>query len=350
MVSSMYYVPILKWKQGEQNALKVMPTEEKTKIIPLIEVLPPSDSKKIIPPEENIKNAIKKIEKCWGPFPCLLDINTWIPDKDITAKNLSTAYLNKGPLNPIFVASLSLNNSTKEVFKVITSSEESIALRLTEEEIIEESFITNLDQFMQNLSITPNSIHLILDLHFTGARPPKILARDMQLIIQEIPYLNEWKSFTIAGTGFPNTLAGIPTNNVAKIPRNFWLSWNQLIKQEDLVRLPWFGDYCINGFEPPVDYKPFMGGSANIRYTSENNWTVIKGKSLKGSPGYAQYHDMSKILIAMPEYSGKQFSCGDAYIYDCANKEVGTGSQTTWRHVGTSHHVAFVLNQLANLP
>ncbi|MEI7881504.1 MAG: hypothetical protein WCI95_11585 [bacterium] len=44
---------------------------------------------------------------------------------------------------------------------------------------------------------------------------------------------------------------------------------------------------------------------------------------------------------------GPKFSQGDKYIYDCATGTAGTGNLTTWRKVGTNHHLA-ALNHTAS--
>jgi hypothetical protein len=90
-----------------------------------------------------------------------------------------------------------------------------------------------------------------------------------------------------------------------------------------------------------------MRPSASVRYTANGSWLVLKGRNLRDY-GYEQFHDVCRELVGMAEYSGRDFSWGDGYIDDCANEIVGTGNLTTWRKVGTSHHIAFVEGQLAS--
>jgi len=53
-------------------------------------------------------------------------------------------------------------------------------------------------------------------------------------------------------------------------------------------------------------------------------------------------------LLRSPAYSGPQFSWGDRYISDCARGKTSCGNLTTWRRVGTSHHIAYLNQQIAN--
>jgi len=109
-----------------------------------------------------------------------------------------------------------------------------------------------------------------------------------------------------------------------------------------------FADYGVSGVLPPPDFQPYMQPSTNIRYTTDDEWVVLKGSSFRKHGG-AEFTRMAKELVALPEYKGSNYSWGDEMIELCA---IGTkhGNPSTWRKIGTSHHIAFVLDQLANLP
>jgi hypothetical protein len=90
-------------------------------------------------------------------------------------------------------------------------------------------------------------------------------------------------------------------------------------------------------------------GSANIRYTEAEQWLVLRGRSIARF-GFEQYHALSAFLIRHQAFRGRDFSWGDGYIFECAGEVETSGNASTWRRVGTSHHLAVVLNQLASLP
>ena len=110
--------------------------------------------------------------------------------------------------------------------------------------------------------------------------------------------------------------------------------------------MPTYGDYAISHPEPAEVDPRIMRPSASIRYTHDDEWLVIKARNLRDH-GYEQFHEVCGDLVRRAEYAGQQFSWGDGYIFDCAAKRVGTGNLTTWRKVGTSHHLAMVAHQLA---
>ena len=141
---------------------------------------------------------------------------------------------------------------------------------------------------------------------------------------------------------------GLPPSEISEVPRHEWMVWRRLIGDQDLPRVPAFADYCIANPQPSEVDPRIMRPSASIRYTAAERWLILKGRNLRDH-GYAQFHQVCRDLTALPEYCGAAFSWGDCYITQCAANQAGTGNLTTWRKVGTSHHLAFVLGQLSSL-
>lgn len=108
-----------------------------------------------------------------------------------------------------------------------------------------------------------------------------------------------------------------------------------------------FGDYAIaNPVYVPVNYT----GSANIRYTITNEWLIYRGRTLKGPVygGYNQFRVLAQQLSQDQAFCGAGFSWGDAEIVARGQGQNGPGNATTWRAVGTNHHITFVARELAS--
>jgi hypothetical protein len=117
-----------------------------------------------------------------------------------------------------------------------------------------------------------------------------------------------------------------------------------------LLRHATFGDYTIqNGafLEPPS--RPNI--SASIRYTTDENWVIMRGEGLrnKDGPGHDQYPANAELLCGRDEYCGEDFSYGDAYIRERYENPQKTGNPETWLRAGINHHVTFVVRQIARL-
>lgn len=59
--------------------------------------------------------------------------------------------------------------------------------------------------------------------------------------------------------------------------------------------------------------------------------------------------DLCRNLAERSEFAGAAFSWADDYIAKCAQHKVGPGNATTWRKVGTNHHLTLVSRQLSSV-
>jgi hypothetical protein len=188
---------------------------------------------------------------------------------------------------------------------------------------------------------------LVFDLGALTPDERRLDAEGLISFVNRLPRLREWRTFTVAATSFPRNLVGLPRSDFSLIPRQEWSLWRDLVRcRSGLPRLPAFGDYAISHPEPAEVDPRIMRPSASIRYTHDAYWLVPKGRNLR-EYGFGQFHEVCRALVQRPEYAGRQFSWGDQYIADCAADRTGPGNLTTWRKVGTSHHLAFAVRQLA---
>jgi hypothetical protein len=352
------YVPILKGKDGEYGALSSMSPDEKEEITPLIEIPPiPWDHTNDVPEktiDQHLLKVDRKLEKSWGmDQPFFLDL-MWIGERErMSDGEHSLAYLfnraRLAGLKAIPVTGLVRADDYQEACRNAAEGDKrGVCLRLLKDDLQEQDTLeTAITKLLESLRVSPADTDLILDLgslHKEGEHEP---STDAVSLIESLPLIKKWRSFTLAATGFPVDLMGLPPSEISSIRRLEWTLWRSLGDDRRIVRTPAFGDYAIAHPQPPEVDPRLMRPSASIRYTTDDVWLVLKGKNLKDY-GYRQFHDVSKSLLKIGAYSGPEFSWGDRYIKDCANRTVSSGNLTTWRKVGTSHHIAFVMKQIAN--
>ncbi len=75
---------------------------------------------------------------------------------------------------------------------------------------------------------------------------------------------------------------------------------------------------------------------------------ITNHEMLQRYHGFGQYQQMCATLVALPYFSGRAFSAGDAYIADCAAGTVTTGNLSTWVWVSTNRHLTKVVDDLAS--
>lgn len=352
-----HYVPILKWKRGEQKALELIPASYKQEFTPVIEILPmPYDFEKQVYKKSidyHLKGIGKILVDSWGNSnPMFLDL-LWL-DKSwrmYNGKHPLEFILNearKKGINLIPVVGTKRDSAyLLEAKKANTIDNLGICIRLEDQDFFD---INNkIVHLMGLLGIRPSDVDLIIDFKYISPDDDYKNLLTIFTILNSIHQIKDFRNVIFSSTSFPPNVSGLPNNKISPISRSEWKIWSDLYnKKGTLPRLPVFSDYAIsNPFYIELDPR-LMDKTVNIRYTIDKNWLISKGRSVK-KYGYGQSHFLSKLITAHHSYCGRNFSWGDEYIEDCANGMNGPGNSETWRRVGTNHHITFVLHQISSL-
>lgn len=352
-----HYVPCLRWKQGEYQAVWRLPIETKRVFTPLMEIPEigwdfekGKDSKTI---DEHLTPFAQRVHKKWGDSPCFVDLNLIAPSERMENGIHPVRFIfdNLRAINSQAIPVTALHKDKAyqtEVKRVLSKDGSGACLRVPIELSDKSTFKTEIDSLLSTLEIKPSDCDFILDLGAPNFEPPEGFSKVIQNIVSNLPNLNKWRTFTIMGTSFPETMAGIKKGGEI-VPRYEWKLYKILVAgfRKTGLRLPAFGDYAIN--HPKISkvdmriVKPY----ATIRYTIDNHWYIVKGGNVRDS-GYEQYRELSKRVQASRQYCGHAFSWGDNFIQDCACGQGKTGNLSTWRQVGTNHHIEKVTRDIAN--
>jgi len=359
MFGHRHYVPILKAKDGEYGALQTLPPTVHRAITPLLEI-PPIDwdyaadrPKKTI--DQHLKKVGQKIERAWsGRGRLFVDLPLWIPASERMMDG-------RHPLEFVFTSLRMRGIEAIPVIdllrpaeylsacrEIIAEDQRGVCARIHPDDLVGSDGVDDaIGSVLETVGTDIRSADLVLDLRALTPDEPMDVGGLVE-IAERLPRLSRWRTFTVAATSFPRNLAGLPPSDFSLIPRGEWDLWENLVRGSRLIdRLPTFGDYGISHPEPSEVDPRIIRPSASIRYTHDSCWLVPKARNLRDY-GYDQFHEVCEALVRRTEYAGRQFSWGDNYIYDCAARRVGTGNLTTWRKVGTSHHLAFAVRQLAS--
>jgi len=357
MFKTKHYVPVLKWKLGEYMALNELQPELRNKLTPVIEIPPiqfdfttEEPAKKI---DQHLEKVTQQIRESWGiKNHFFLDLLRIQPDERMENEEHPLAFLandaRQKKLKMIPITELDKDGEYQAQIKEINLQDKNgICLRIYKDDFGDANLEDRLNGFMKFLGINYENIDLILDLEYISSEYEKMIMDFLPANINSIPNLNNWRTFTFVATSFPEYLTNIAPNSMSTIRRSEWHIWNYLL-ESTINRKPSFGDYVI-AYPEITEIDPrIIKASANIRYTTDNDWLIFKGSNLKRE-GYDQFHDLSHTLVNHRNYSGEEFSSGDLFIKKCANREVTPGNLTTWRRVGTNHHLTFVANQITSL-
>jgi hypothetical protein len=351
-----HYVPCLRWKQGEYQALERLSDEAKLMITPLIEVpeqgydFETGTVKKSI--DQHLAPFAKRIEQKLHDEPCFIDLNLIEPRQRMVDGKHPVRFvfdqLRARACPAVPVTGLGRDVGYQQsVRQVVARDDLGLCLRLTVEEAAQPNLKARMDAALNPVA-PPEKCDLVLDLGAPNFEPLEGFARLVQSLITRLPHLNDWRTFTLLGTAFPESMAEIKSSP-ASIPRSEWRLYSVVARSLALarVRTPAFGDYGINHPKLlPVDMRK-LKPSGTIRYTTETEWFIVKGPNVRDNR-FDQFRGHCRSIIRSGIYSGREFSVGDDYIYGCAGGSESTGNLTTWRWVGTNHHLEFVARGIAN--
>ncbi|WP_223644412.1 beta family protein [Corallococcus sp. EGB] len=359
---SSHYVPILKGKKGEFDALKNLFPNDLALLTPVIEVPAVDwDWDNDVPrkPESvHVATVVDNIFKSWGgQRPLYVDVSTAALTTplvgDAQARDPYSFFFdaarNKGLL-AIPVVALSPDATTLAAVKSAVAKDNlGVMVRVGIDQIRSPTLYASLTSIPQLLGIPVTQIDLLLDLEEVPETAVMGLTMGLPQWIAGLPHLASWRTLSLAGSGFPKTLAGLMSGQLMTTPRSEWVLWTGIVQHllAMKTRVPTFSDYGITFHDSPEVDPRVMRPSQNIRYTISNEWLVIKGLVLRTGVGMPP-HQLCQAVRSHTAFCGPAFSHGDNHIDRCAQQLTGPGNLTTWREMGTNHHLTFVVRQIAS--
>lgn len=361
------YVPIVRWKSAEKQALERLYQKDHDKITPIIElIMPPpktdkNDYKKILEDSKskflkNLPNIAEEISKYWGKDPLFIDVH--LLDGDIRAYAFERILSLSADLDifsiPIIyiipVISTEADTATRNIaIEYAKKDDKGLCIRIDESHIQGEDFPNMIESFINKNKLCIKNTDILIDLGIIDEN------KNSQSIINRLskmPYIGKWRSFVLTGGAFPKDLRDFEKHGHYPIKRLDWNLWKEIVASKKLKRNPSFSDYTI---QHPI-YDKFIPGanpSASIRYTNDDQWEVLRGEGLKNKKGsgFKQYPAQAQLLVQQSFFKGTDYCFGDTYITEMAKpKAETTGNPKTWLTAGINHHITLVARQIANLP
>lgn len=355
-----HYVPMLRARMGELSAIAELGAPSRAVMTPLFDIPGVAwDYEKEAPSktiDEHLPGFARKIQKAWGDSMCYIDLLE--VDEELMSSGehpMTFLFQEASEAGMSAVPVVGLQRSARylnSVRDVVRRNQRGVCVRVDNNDLENPGALSNgLNELLAFIGLDRQQCDLIFDLKYVmpETRGPLVFA--MNTILSLLPGIEAWRTLTLAGSSFPDSMMNVPANTPYQVPRVEWEIWTSIARRGGVPRIPTYGDYAITNPSPTgegVDPR-IMRMSANLRYTLESSWLLLKGRNVR-EHGYDQFRDLCRILVESDGlFKGRDFSWGDNYIYDAAMNAGGPGNATTWRKVGTSHHLALVKYQLANL-
>lgn len=366
MPSNPVYIPILKAKKGELEAITPIKLEQEkygvqSTFHPLFEL--PNVYKDHTNKLVDVNKRCEGMGKSWGNNIALIDGSFWKPSEAILENGehfLSYAFNKLNSLGikvvPVigydrwFDQMSSLYNQTMR--KLNLPEAPYFCIRLDGDAMydIEEPdfFKEQLDDIILNLKLAENRCAILID--FGDVSLNRISIEGMlQKAKSFINILSKYdfKYIAISGASYPESVAeAVESHDTdGTIIRKEMLVWQSLRENFPKLRLK-FSDYCAR--HPSVE-KQIINKHINgkIVYTTDLNYFVVRGHPFSRDGNHSHQKDVATRLVNSAHFEGQSFSWGDTKIEECSqgiNNFIG--NLTQWVSIDTNHHIKYVVEEI----
>lgn len=356
MFGNRHYVPILKSKAAEFDALGDLAADVRSFITPLVDVIPPSWDWTNDRPErtvaEHVERVAPRIASSWPRSPIFIDLN-YLDEADAAGTAAAVtqlfALLRELGVQTIPVTGLGRSEGYQTALRAVVSEDtRGACLRLDDADFDDLSALQGrIETLLGQLELVHEETHIIVDLRAVEPESENFARQAAASILRALPSPERWATLTLAASGFPENLGRFGPDTLNTVARVEWSIWSTL---GEMPRKPAFGDYGIDHAVLGEEVDPrIMLMSANLRYATDTSWLVFKGRNTRHH-GHEQFRALCAQMVARPECQPADYSWGDNYIRECAAGRGGTGGGRQWRRIGYSHHLTHVARQIASLP
>jgi hypothetical protein len=348
------YVPALRWRQGEYQALARLAAAAKDRVVPFI-IIPEVEfdfetwqpKKKV---QEHVQPFAGRFKAKWGRRPAWIGVHPAIADNPMDNGGDILSYVfdalrvletNAIPAVPLDVAP-SVGTSVQAI---VATDGLGVAIAIRLEDLMKPGVRARIDRLAASLGAVLSEVDLVIDLGAPNFEPYAAFAGALIKSMARLGDLHAFRNFVIIGTAIPETYKDV-AKGADQLPRHDWLFYLTLISNMPIgMRQPNFGDYTIvHPKFTPIDMRKIKS-AGKLVYTTPKAWEIRKGGAFRDNP--SQMHDHCASIIASGRFSGAHYSSGDDYIAKCGARTKGPSNQSWWKFVAINHHITHVLDDLA---
>jgi hypothetical protein len=345
------YVPVLKGRQGEFAALPELQEFTRERILPLVEIVPgPDDEPTTL--RQVIDKSVRKL-RSWAGRRLLLDSGL-LPADVLVGEGVGAvafavmrahelAGANATPVVRLNDEPLAYSDATA-IHGDYTGG---IALRLGTEDLEDdpEDVVEALRDVLQALSVGPSDVDLVFDLGpVSGDLAVHAGARFVADLLRALPTPDDWREVIVTSGAFPADLSFVESWRLGEPLRYDAQLYDRLQQRRRLPRLPLYGDYAVA--HPVMSNGPAFSAPPQLRYTVADRWLTMKGG--RNDPrGHEQFYVVCEHIRDHPEFVGAALGQADDRIANA--RQHGPGNTSTWRQIGTTHHLDYVVQRITTL-
>lgn len=197
--------------------------------------------------------------------------------------------------------------------------------------------------FLATEEIKTEQAYLLLDLQCLHGQDKKTVVALVTRLLKLVQ-CKTWAGIIVGGYGIPDQLrTALSTNERTYLPRIEQRAFRE-VAAHDWGSPFWFCDYTV--VSPAVvelDWKLIHRVmTPRALYTLDESWFVVRGSAFSShQDGFGQYYAIADEIVALDEFSGADYSAGDKYIWERAQREGTPGRPASWITACVNHHITF---------
>lgn len=348
MVVPPIYMPVLRTKSGERQALLNLGPKEKSGLLPLFDVQAPEPGVSL---EDQLDSAVEFVCDAWqNQQEFLLDISQLGSELRINGGMHPIQYLSKAfkqaSIQPTMCFAFDRNDNAYETaFLAVVQSQGAsarAAFRLQQHDLLFwQEALDRIESLQRTSRIAPERLTVIADMQ--SLRGSQLV--DASVLEGRFKDLNArgFGRLVVLGSNMPES-ANLPKDGELEVRRLEVDIWESLLRSVPTLI---FGDYGI--VHPTSVYIRHSGmaiPAPKAKYTLPTRWQVIKGHKPKRGES-SQYYEIARKLMNASWFRPNDLGWGAENIREIATGHRGKrGNNTDWVAYTTEIHLTMTVKQV----
>ena len=358
ILSESMYVPALRWRLGEYQALLRLDKVVKDQVVPFITVPEVEFDFDLWQPKRTVHEHVLpfpgRFRNKWGPRPAWVHLNEKIAVGRMddgahvfdyifdTLRSHQTYAIPGVPLKADI-------DTLGAAGRAVARDQHGLAVVLRLEDLMTGNPKGKVVKLLAAVSAELGDADLVIDLRAPNFEPYAAFAKALVVAMRKMGDLNQFRNLVLLSTAIPDTFADI-AKGTDQTPRHDWLFYKALLAALPRgMRKPAYGDYTIVHPDFVARDMRMIKPAGKVIYTTADTWATRKGGAFRGNEVQMHLHCDEILKDSIFQFQGAAFSYGDDFIAKCAAKLEGPSNQARWKEVAINHHITMVANDLATL-